>query len=159
MNRIKVLGILLIAVSSLMLLGFVSQQNGAIDRKQLREMLVQLGYEVRDISKDAGKEKYEVTFKTDGFNVPIGYEISPSLNYIWLTVNLGDAPKSGNDKTLQLLKQNGKIQPSFFYITDSGRLMMAIAVENRGLTNAILKARSEAVSENVEKTSKVWQDQ
>ena len=72
-------------------------------------------------------------------------------------MNLGDAPTSGNDKCLQLLKQNSKVQPTFFYITDSGRLMAALAVENRGVTNAILKTRAEAIADNVGKTKDVWQ--
>ena len=53
--------------------------------------------------------------------------------------------------------QNSKLQPTFFYVTDSGRLMAALAVENRGVTNQILRARAEAVSDNVGKTKEFWQ--
>jgi len=146
---------LFLLFGALVSLGFF--QNPQLDRKQLREMLVQMGYEVSDIVKDAGKEKYSVTFVRDGLNIPVGYEISPSNSYIWLTVNLGDAPVDSSSKNFALLKQNAKIQPSFFYITDSGRLMAALAVENRSVTPVILRARSESLSENVGKTKDVWQ--
>lgn len=137
------------------MVGFVQSQ--AIDRKQLRDMLVQLGYEVTDVVKDAGKEKYSAKFSNDGLDIPVGYEISPSGSYVWLTVNLGEAPTTATQKSFDLLKQNAKVQPTFFYITESGRLMAALAVENRGITNAILKTRSETIAANVGKTKDVWQ--
>ncbi len=143
-------------VATLMLAGFASMQSQTLDRKQLREMLVQLGYEVKDIVKDEGKEKYAVSFNRNDLNIPVGYEISPSGNYIWLTANLGEGPKAGNEMTFQLLKQNALVQPTFFYITESGQLRAALAVENRGVTNSILKLRSETFAENVGKTKDVW---
>jgi hypothetical protein len=146
---------LLVLLSCAFLLGFV--QNSQIDRKQLRDMLVQMGYEVNDIVKDAGKEKYSVKFVNNGLDIPVGYEISPSNSYIWLTVNLGEAPTESSAKTLALLKENAKIQPTFFYITASGRLMAALPIENRGVTNAVLRLRSESISENVGKTKETWQ--
>ncbi|MCC7230859.1 MAG: hypothetical protein IT203_10730 [Fimbriimonadaceae bacterium] len=154
MRKYSIIGLLAL-VSSLFLLGFM--QSASIDRKQLREMLVQLGYEVSDLSSEAGKEKYSVKFTTADLNIPVGYEISPSGSYIWMTVNLGEAPKEPSAKCLELLKQNGKVQPTFFYITEAGRLMGALAVENRGVTNAILRQRSEFLIGNIGKTKDVWQ--
>ena len=143
-------------VATLMLAGFASMQSQTLDRKQLREILVQLGYEVKDIVKDEGKQKYAVSFSSNDLNLPVGYEISPSGNYIWLTANLGDGPKAGNEMTFQLLKQNARVQPTFFYISESGKLMAALAVENRGVTNSLLKQRSEIFADNVGKTKDVW---
>lgn len=137
--------------------GFSSYDDGQITRKQLREMLVQLGYEVNDIVKDEGKEKYSVKFTKNELDIPVGFEISPSGSYVWLTVNLGDAPTEPNAKCLALLKQNSKVQPTFFYVTDSGRLMAALAVENRNITNSILRLRADTVSDNVGKTKEFWQ--
>jgi hypothetical protein len=159
MKEVRLFALVLSLLALGVLMGFRSTQDGTVTRAQLREMLTQLGYEVSDIVKDAGKEKYSVKFTKFDLDIPIGFEISPSNNYIWLTVNLGDAPKEGSAKTLNLLKQNGKIQPTFFYITDNGRLMAALAVENRGVTNAILRQRAETVSENVGKTKEFWQGQ
>jgi len=145
-------------IACLALLGFANSQNQQIDRKQLREMLVQLGYDVQDLVKEEGKEKYTTKFVREALDIPIGYEISPSNTYIWLTVNLGPAPTEGNAKTLALLKQNGKVQPTFFYITESGRLMAALPIENRAVTNAVLRSRSESLADNVGKTKDVWQN-
>lgn len=156
MRRYGVFGFIALLLSSIALLGFF--QSPQIDRKQLRDMLVQLGYEVTDIVKDPGKEKYSVKFTKEGLDIPVGFEISPSNSYIWLTVNLGPAPSETATKNFALLKQNAKIQPTFFYVTDSGRLMAALAVENRGVTNAILRQRAEAISDNVGKTKAIWQD-
>src|SRR5687767_11354104 len=149
--------ILLISAFSLFSAPAMAQGSDQITRPQLREMLVQLGYEVKDIVKDAGKEKYSVTLVKSGLDIPVGLEISPNSKYIWLTVNLGDAPKDTASVNQTLLKQNSKIQPSFFYITDKGRLMMGLPLDNRGITNAFLRDRVETISENVGKTKDIWQ--
>lgn len=154
MSKFSLFG-LLVVLCSLPLLGF--NQNQQIDRKQLRAMLTQLGYEVEDIVKDAGKEKYSVKFARNDLNIPVGFEISPSLGYIWLTVNLGDAPTETSPKNYALLKQNAKVQPCQFYLTDSGRMMMGLPIENRAVTNQVLRARAESIAENVGKTKDVWQ--
>ena len=158
MRKFGFLGLLFIVVSVFTLSGFMSNDDGQITRPRLREMLVELGYEVTDIVKDAGKEKYSVKYSKNGLDIPVGFEISPSSSYVWLTVNLGEAPKEGNTKCLNLLKQNSKVQPTFFYITDSGRLMAALPIENRNITNAVLRLRAETVSDNVGKTKEFWQD-
>lgn len=157
MKHIGIKTSLLLLLVSGTIVGFRGQQDGAITRTQLKEMLVQLGYEVSDIVTEVGKEKYSVKFAKNDLNIPVGFEISPSNTYIWLTVNLGEAPKEGGPRTLALLKQNSKVQPTFFYVTDSGRLMAALPVENRGVTNAILRLRAESISDNVGKTKEFWQ--
>lgn len=146
-----------LGTSALVVAGFVLFQEEPMTRVQLRAKLVELGYEVSDIVKDAGKEKYSVKFTKNSLDIPVGFEISPSNSYIWLTVNLGEAPKEGNAKCLALLKQNSKVQPTFFYVTDSGRLMAALPIENRAVNNALIRQRAEAISDNVAKTKEFWQ--
>jgi len=157
MRRTKGIVIVVAAILLSTLFGFVNYQNSQIDRKQLRDMLVQLGYEVKDIIKDPGKEKYSVVITKEGLDIPVGFEISPNNAFVWLTVNLSEAPAEGSPKCLALLKQNSKIQPTFFYVTDSGRLMAAFALMNRGITNADLRQRAENISDNVAKTKSTWQ--
>lgn len=143
-----------VAVAVPALVGF--QGSDAVTRKQLREMLVQLGYEVKDLETAPGKEKYSYTQERSGLNIPIGAEISPSNSYIWLTVNCkGEVPTG--DKAVELLKKNAEIQPSFFYVTKSGKLLMALPIDNRGVTNALLRQRSEKLVDDVAKTKDVWQ--
>lgn len=155
MSPLKALSLVPVLAGSL-LLGYSSLQTEPITRKQLRELLVGLGYEVTDIVKDEGKEKYRCDFERDGLKIPVGYEISPSGNYIWLTVNLGK-PNLDGEKALNLLKQNARIQPTFFYFTDSGFLMAGLAIENRAVSNVVLRQRSESIAANIGSTKSFWQ--
>jgi hypothetical protein len=124
---------------------------------RLRNILVELGYEVKDIVRDAGKEKFSISLAKAGLNVPIGYEISASGNYIWLTVNLGKPVADSASQALSLVKQNESIQPCFFYITKSGTLMMGLPIENRGVTNALIRRLSDFISDRVGETKNLWQ--
>lgn len=147
---------LLTLVASLALYGFGGGQSDQLDARKLRSMLVQLGHEVKDLDTDAGEEKYEVKVVTEGYDVYIAYEISPSKNYVWLTVLLGDAPAESSPKALAMLKENAKIQPVFFYVTSAGKLMLGLPVDNRGITNSILKQRTDSMAATVNKTSAIW---
>jgi hypothetical protein len=147
-------GIIVIVVMSI--LGFSATDNcEPITRTQLRQMLVQLGYEVKDIVTDPGKEKYSITLTKYEIDIPVGAEISPSGKYIWLTVNLGNF----TDTTMStaLLRQNGKIQPTQFYATESGRLMVGLPIENRGVDNVLLREKVESITNNTGKTKGIWQ--
>lgn len=123
----------------------------------LRAMVVGLGYEVKDLNTEPGKEKYEFTVKLPDFNVPVGCEISPSQNYIWFTAFLGPAPKTGDVKYENMIKENGVVQPTFFYVTSKGNLMIAIAGENRYVNPTWMKRNIDKLAGDVSKTAKVWQ--
>lgn len=135
-----------------------AQSCDPITRSQLKEMLIQLGFEVKVLDATPGKEKYEVKHVKDGFNVPVGYEISASTNYIWLTVHLGAKFDDYSSKNAQIIRQNGIIQPCQFYVTESGKLMMGLAVENRGVNNAMLRTKIETITAKVAETSTYWQN-
>ena len=129
---------------------------GPINQTRLKELLIQLGHTVKDIVTTPGKEKYEIKINKGGLDIPMGLEISPSTNYIWLTVNLGKPP-SDSSKYFQFIKQNSKIQPALFYVTDSGNLMMGLPVDNRGINNALLKRYTEFIAGKVADTKDSWQ--
>ena len=129
---------------------------GPIKQTQLKELLVQLGYTQKELVSTPGKEKYEIKMVAGGLDVPMGLEISPSTNYIWLTVFLGKAP-SDSSKYFQFIKQNSKIQPVLFYVTDSGNLMMGLPVDNRGINNTLLKRYTEFIADKVASTKDIWQ--
>ena len=133
-----------------------TQECGPINQTRLKELLMQMGYTPKDIVTTPGKEKYEIKITTGGLDVPIGLEISPSNNYIWLTVNLGNAP-ADSLKYFKFMKQNSKIQPALFYVTDSGRLMMGLPVDNRGINNALLKRYTDFIAGKVADTKSYWQ--
>ncbi|MBS1724254.1 MAG: hypothetical protein JSS66_15025 [Armatimonadetes bacterium] len=117
---------------------------------RLKQALTEMGYEPKELSD----KKWEVKVTKNNYDVPIAAEISASGNYIWLTVYLGDKP--ADEKAGRLLKRNFKIQPSQFYVTEKGNLMMAIPSENRGMTNAVLKKAVEKVSDDVVSSVEDW---
>jgi hypothetical protein len=136
--------------------GSAPSDCGPINQSKLKELLVQLGHTPKEIVSTPGKEKYEIKITRDGLDVPMGLEVSPSTNYIWLTVFLGKAP-SDSSKYFNFLKQNSKIQPALFYVTDSGNLMMGLPVDNRGINNALLKRYTEFIAGKVADSKNIWQ--
>jgi len=153
--RIKTWLLIMIGLSAaLVLTGF--QTSTKIDRKQLKTMLSQLGYEVKDLDTTEGKEKYSLTLQQGGLNIPIAAEISANENYIWLTVFCKDGVPTA-DKAVNLLKRNADIQPSQFYITKSNKTMLGLCIENHEITNAVLRQRVEKIADDVVKTKDDWQ--
>lgn len=134
-----------------------SQNCDKIDSKKLKEILIGMGYTVSDIITTPGKEKFEIKTTTPSFNIPIAYEISPSGNFIWLTVSLGKPKTDSLTQAYNLLKQNGAVQPCQFYLTSKGNLMLGLALENRGITPAIIKRNTDKVTQDVSNTSTYWQ--
>lgn len=155
MHRKLLLLFALISVAIPAIVGFGLQQ-GQIDRKQLRGMLVQLGYEVKDLDATAGKEKFSFIVERSGLNIPVAAEISANGNFIWLTVFCKDGAPTG-DKAVNLLKKNADIQPSQFYVTKSNKIMMGLAIENHDVTNGSLRSRAEKIVDDVVNTKEVWQ--
>lgn len=153
MRRV-IFGSFVLVVAALALFGFANNQAPQLDAKQLRTMLSQLGYEIKDLNTVVGEEKYEIKVPAEGFDVYVAYEVSKSKNYVWLTVLLGDSPSES--KALAMLKETSKIQPSMFYISSTGKLMMGLAIDNRGITNAIVRQRTDAICEDVVDTAPLW---
>jgi hypothetical protein len=155
MRNYAVLGFLLL-IASVALYGFGGAQADQIDAKRLRSMLVQMGYEIKDLETEVGKEKYQVKVVSSGYDVFVAYEVSKSKNYVWLTVLLGDAPAETSPKALAMLKETSKIQPTMFYVSSTNKLMLGLPVDNRGITNAVLRQRTDAIADNVGKTADLW---
>jgi len=149
--------VMALCIACLLPLAGIAQDCAPMTTVQLREKLVQMGFEVKNINEKAGEEKYSVNHPGSGFNVPVGYEISPSKNFIWLTANLGKVENVTPEKSLEMVKENAKIQPCFFYITAKGFVMMGLGVENRGVSTAILRRHIDKFVADVSKTSAVWQ--
>jgi len=133
------------------------RQSGQIDRKQLKDMLGQLGYTVKDLDSTEGKEKYSFTIERGGLNIPVAAEISANGRYIWFTV-FCKAGEPDADKGAKLLHQNADIQPSQFYLTKSNKIMMGLCLENHDVTNATLRDRAEKIVDDVVNTKDIWQN-
>lgn len=138
------------------LVGFGSPQaeSEPLTAPELKKLVENLGYEVNVLNAEVGKEKYVFTVKTEAFNVPVGAEISPSKNYIWLTANLGQATAKTN--YAGLLKANGSIQPAMFYVTSKDNLMCGYALENHGVTPAWFKKCVDKLAADISAQAPVW---
>ena len=137
--------------------GFAGAQGDEASRlsaEDLKVMLSNLGHEIKQINQEVGKEKYEFTVKTTGFNVPVGAEISPSKQFVWLTVSLG--PLNDKQDAKELLRLSGRIQPTQVYLSAKDTLMMAFAIDNRSVTPALMKTRIEKLTGDVEKSAPIW---
>ncbi len=143
-------------VSVGMTLAPAKQDGDKLTAATLKNMLSGMGYELKTLNAEEGKEKYEIPLKSANLNIPVAAELSPSGNYIWFTVNLG--MNSSTKKHEELLKENFNIQPTFFYITAKGNLMAAEAVDNRAVSASVFKRVLDKIVLDVDKTSKVWQD-
>jgi hypothetical protein len=130
-----------------------------LDAAGLKGLVEGLGYELRPLNEQAGKEKWEFKVSQGGLDIPIGIELSASKNYIWLTVLVSPNVQVSSQKTellWELLKENASIQPSQFYVSNKDSLMVAIAVENRAVTPAVMKRVIDKLSSDVASTKDLW---
>ncbi len=141
-------------------LAFAPVQSEKLDAPSLKRLVEGLGYEVKVLEEEEGKEMYEFKASGGDFDVHMASEISPSKNYIWLTVYFGEMSKREKKADIykKLLAENAKIQPCQFYTTSSGALKMAMPIDNRGLQAADLKRCIDAVKRNVESTVELWSE-
>ena len=130
----------------------------ALDGPGLRGVLENMGYSLKDLNKEAGKEKYEFMITKDGYDVYVAAEVSPSKRFVWLTSFLGETSKIADfdTKATKFLNRNTSIQPTQFYVTDRGNLMIAIAVDNRDVNAAVLRHRVDKLTGDVSATSDLW---
>ena len=153
MRRV-IFGCFVLAIAAFALYGFNAAQGQKLNAKQLRSTLTQLGYDVKDLNTKEGEEKYEVKNTREGYDVFVAYEISPSTNYIWLTVLLGDTPSES--RALLMLKENSKVQPTNFYVSSNGKLMLGLAIDNRAVDNAMLRTKSDKICADVVSSAALW---
>ncbi len=134
-----------------------AQDCGPITSTELKQLLIGLGYEVKNINAEGTADKFEVKTTGGDLNIPISYEITPSTNYIWLTVFLGPAPADNSSANYALLKETYNVQPCQFYVSTRGNLMIGLALENRAVTPAVIKRSTESIINKVVSSKSVWQ--
>ncbi len=159
MKRLIVLPFALAAVlgAGFMTSGFAGAQGEEpvrLTADELKTMLTNLGHVLKQLNAEPGKEKWTFEVKVPGFNVPVGAELSPSRQFIWLTVNLGALNEKQDLK--ELMRLGSRVQPTQVYLSSSDVLMMAFPVDNRAMTPAVLKMRIDKLTTDVEKSASVW---
>lgn len=163
-------------LAAMLLVGFVAAQSSReplvnrggtssqtstekLDAVSLKKMVDGLGYTTKNLSSKPGDEQYEFEHETEAMDVPMVAQVSPSTNFVWLSVYIGKSqPLSSANSTNfhKLLMVNADIQPCHFYVTESGGLYMAIGVDNRGITAQILKARITKIAEDCADNRDLW---
>lgn len=155
LSLIAILG--LIAVAAFPVLAGAQGEAKELSVAELKTMVENMGYTTKELSKDTGK--FEFTITKEGLDIPIAAEVSGSKRYVWLTVFLGDFGKLSDQeaRAVKMLKQNFKIQPSQFYVTEKGNLMMAMPLDNRTINAAVLRRCTDKLSNDVSSTKELWQ--
>jgi hypothetical protein len=151
---------ILLFVTAVALVGWQANAPVQWDAVALKKGIEDIGYEPKNISREADQEKYEFKLERGGLNIPISAEITSSKNYIWLLAVLATDVKEESysaSKLFKILQANGNIQPAQFFITRNGRLLVGQAIENRNVTNAILRRVVEKLATNVVETKELWQ--
>ena len=55
-----------------------------------------------------------------------------------------------------MLKENSKVQPTNFYVSSNGKLMLGLAIDNRAVDNAMLRTKSEKICADVVSSAALW---
>lgn len=133
-------------------------EEKALTGLELKALIQNMGYETKDLNAEEGKEKVEFMVQKDGFDVWIAAEVSASKRFIWLTTFLGPTSKISNFavRAPKLLEGNARIQPCQFYVTDRGNLNIALAIDNRNVTPAVLRLRMDKVAADVASSNDLW---
>lgn len=125
-----------------------------LDYAGLKKMMTDMGYTPNELPSDSSPI-FEVTVVTEGFNVPIAFEVSRSGRYVWARANLGK-PEISGDKALALLKKNAELQPSIFWVTSNGTLLLGMPIDNRDITATHLRFVLDKIAADVGASASVW---
>jgi hypothetical protein len=121
----------------------------------LKTMVQGMGYTPKELGKP-DSPLFEVTIASNGFDVPLGMEISKSGRYVWVRAMLGQADKLPPERGTELLKKQGEIQPTMFWITKSGNLLAGMAIDNRDVSPEHLRFVMEKIAGDIAATSALW---
>lgn len=129
------------------------KDKGGVTVSQLRKIVEGLGYETKD-GTGTESPNFEFTINEGGLDIHILAEESDSTNYIWLKLAF-DKLKPGQNAAV-FLSQTGNVQPAHFYLYDDGTLGMAVAVENRSVTPAVVKRGIDILVDGAVSTQDYW---
>ena len=153
----RVFRTILVLLSLVCLFALVGWQapDSKLDDAGLKTMLTNLGYEV----KEPGVGTYEVAMSAANLNIPTRAFIAKSKTKVWLSVAL--MQKDAVDKLTKedlraILEKNVDVGPCHFMI-EGGWLKLKMALDNRGVTPAIMRAELDYLAARVGDSKAVWQ--
>ncbi len=151
--------IVLVPVFAASVLAVAGGQGAAVpnrlDDAGLKATLSKLGYEV----KEPGAKTYEIALAAAGLKIPTRVFLAKSRTKLWFSVALmqkAGVDKLTRDDLARILAANTDVGPCHFMI-DGGWLKMKMALDNRGLTPAILRTELDYLAARVGESKAVWQ--
>lgn len=114
------------------------QQPGAIDTKQLRSYIEEMGLRPTVVRSTPGDEMFEYVVTRGSVSVYVDAEVSSSKNYVWLSSVLGkcsNATLANSAKLQAFLRNNFKYQPCNLALSDRNQLEICVAIDNRSLSS------------------------
>lgn len=133
----------------------VAVSNGAISDSGLKQMLTNLGYTPKELSKG-----YQVTIKRNNWTFNIQVVLSDNKEKMGMNTIAGDVKQPLDVPAaswLALLETNPNIDPTTFYFDNKqNRLCLHRACDNRGITQEILAKELDSFCFDVVSTAKYW---
>lgn len=129
---------------------------GRLTDPQLFSLLQGLGVEPTKLSEVS----FRVTVKQDAWTVPVQFALSRSEDRIWITAFLGEVKEAELVPAAALralLSAYEKIAPAHFFLKEGGRkLHVGMAIDNRGVTAAVLRRDLDHLCAAIRATAEIW---
>jgi hypothetical protein len=125
--------------------------KGGVTQKKLRQIFEGLGYKTTD-----GKNPsyFEFQVEEGGLTIYLLAEQSESTQYIWIKSSLKDLTPTDDYKAL--MAANFDIQPAQLFFSDNNVLSIAVPVENRDITPAVIARAMTIVIDGAVATQDLW---
>lgn len=125
--------------------------KGGVTQKKLRQIFEGLGYKTTD-----GKNPsyFEFQVEEGGLTIYLLAEQSESTQYIWIKSSLKDLTPT--DEYKALMAANFDIQPAQLFFSDNNVLSIAVPVENRDITPAVIARAMTIVIDGAVATQDLW---
>jgi hypothetical protein len=137
-----------------------AKAGGALTPETLKETLVKLGYEPREVKAGDGV-LYFIKVSRGGLTYEVNVNLSPNREKLWTSTVLAILPQGTElpaARLLKLLELNQKVVgPSHFGYDANGRaISMNRAMDNREVTLNLLKEHIDASTAQCEATRDHW---
>lgn len=125
--------------------------KGGVTQKKLRQIFEGLGHKTTD-----GKNPsyFEFQVEEGGLTIYLLAEQSESTQYIWIKSSLKDLTPTDDYKGL--MAANFDIQPAQLFFSDNNVLSIAVPVENRDITPAVIERAMTIVIDGAVATQDLW---
>ncbi|MBY0232648.1 MAG: hypothetical protein K2W96_25490 [Gemmataceae bacterium] len=132
-------------------------KKGVLTHESLKEMLENLGYTPEVIKSTSGSPMNKIKFERDGWTYVVYVSLSGGGSHVWLAAPLKDIPDGlpSGDPLKKILAASNDVGPCHF-VLKGDRLYLSLALANRDLKPAMLRAGLDDTAGTVKSTVGVW---